>query len=112
MSVTHEDIADPFLYRVYFGLIMNDICRHKGLPATTYVKGRLHEIHKKALKYDSIAGQSEVLVKNFIFEVAALWACFGVFVRTSGKQPWGIENMNFSDIVIVDGEEKRVWDLL
>ncbi len=112
MSALHEDITDPIVYRLYFSLMMNDICRSKGLPSTPYVKQRLHEIHKKALKYDSIAGKSPQLVSQFVFEVGCLWSCFGVFVRTNRKQPWGIENMNLSDIVEVDGEKKRVWDLL
>ena len=112
MSSRDEDIANPVLFRLYWGFILNDICRQKGLPPTDYVKHRLHEIHKKALKYNSIAGASHRRVSQFIFEVVALWACFGMFVRTKEEQPMGIGDMGFSDIVEVRGEKKRVWDLL
>jgi hypothetical protein len=112
MSSVNEDIADPKLYRIYWKLMMEDICRSKGLPPTQYVKNRLHEIHKKYLKYPSIAGKPEWEVKQFLFEVCALWACFGVFVRTNRKQPIGIEKMGFNEIIEIDGEKKRIWDLL
>ena len=111
-STVSDDIADPRLFRVYWGFMLPDICRANGLPTNKYVKERLHEIHKKHLKYSTIAGQSEHIVRQFLLEVGALWACFGIFVRTNSKQPIGIEKMDFRDIVIVDGEEKRVWDLL
>jgi len=113
MTSVRNDIADPILYRLYFGFMLPDICRNKGLPSTDYVKQRLHEIHKKALKYDSIAGKPHSTVSLFLFEVCALWACFGVFVRTREDQPIGIELMGFSDLVeLRDGTKKRVWDLL
>ena len=111
-STVLNDIADPVLYRLYWGFMLPDICRNRGLPPTTYVKSRLHEIHKKALSYGSIAGKSHKVVSQFLFEVCAEWACNGVFVRTNEHQPIGIEMMNFTDIVIVDGEKKQVWDLL
>jgi len=102
MSYANEDIANPVLYRLYFGFMLPDICRNKGLPPTPYVKERLHEIHKKALKYNTIAGRSQKTVGQFLMEVCALWACFGVFVRTREDQPIGIENYDLADI----------WDLL
>jgi hypothetical protein len=92
--------------------MLPDICRNIGLPPTGYVKERLHEIHKKYLNYSSIAGKSQIIVSQFLFEVCALWACFGVFVRTREDQPIGIEGMAFSDIVEIRGQKKRVWDLL
>ena len=107
-----NDIANPVLYRLYWGFMLPDICRNKGLPPTNMVKERLHEIHKKYLKYNTIAGQSQRVVSQFLFEVCALWACYGVFVRTNEDQPIGIEKMNLYDTIEVRGEEKRVWDLL
>ena len=108
MNVVEDDIANPVLYRLYFGFMLPDICRNKGLPPTDYVKKRLHEIHKKALKYDSIAGKHHHLVSQFLFEVCALWACYGVFVRTKESQPIGIEWMGFNE----EYQGKRIWDLL
>lgn len=90
--------ASHILYKLYWGFMLNDICRSKGLPPTDYVKERLHEIHKKALKYNTIAGQSQRRVSQFLFEVCALWACFGVFVRTNENQPIGIEEYDLHDI--------------
>jgi hypothetical protein len=107
-----DDIADPVLFKLYWGFMLPDICRNKGLPQTDEVKKRLHEIHKKYLKYPTIAGQPHRVVSRFLFEVCALWACFGVFVRTREEQPIGIENRGFDEIILVNGEEKRVWDLL
>lgn len=98
MIVPKSDIADPILYRLYFGFMLPSICKSKGLPVTDYVKKRLHDIHKKALKYDSIAGKPHETVSLFLFEVCALWACFGIFVRTKEEQPIGIENMDLHDV--------------
>jgi hypothetical protein len=112
MNSRDEDIADPFLYKVYWKLMMEDICKHIQLPPTARVKSLLHEMHKQALNYTTIAGKSNKAVSLFLFEVAAEYAINGIFVRTSRKQPFGIEKMAFTDIVIVEGEEKRVWDLL
>lgn len=98
MNSSNEDIADPILYRLYYGFMLPDICRNKGLPNTAYVKERLHEIHKKYLHYDSIAGKPHWYVSKFLFEICALWACFGVFVRTKEEQPIGIEHMDLHDI--------------
>lgn len=107
-----SEIADPLLYKLYWKLMMEDICRHMKLPPTAYVKHRLHDIHKKTLHYSSIAGKSNNIVSRFLFEVVAEYAINGIFIRTSRKQPFGIEKMAFSDIVILDGKEKKVWDLL
>jgi len=112
MSYANEDIADPILYRTYYSLMMGDICRARGLPPTKYVKERLHEIHKKVLKYNTIAGRSQKTVGTFLFEVCALWACYGVFVRTRKDQPVGIENYRFQDEIEINGKKKRIWDLL
>ena len=112
MTSVNDDIANPVLYRLYWGFMLPDICRSKGLPSTSMVKERLHEIHKKYLKYHTIAGQPQRVVSQFLFEVCALWACHGVFVRTKEDQPIGIELRGFSEIVKVGDEEKRVWDLL
>ena len=98
----NEEIADPVLYRLYWGFMLPDICRNKGLPSTNMVKERLHEIHKKYLKYNTIANKPHRVVSQFLFEVCALWACYGVFVRTKENQPIGIEHMDLADI----------WDLL
>lgn len=98
MRSRNDDIADPVLYRLYWGFMLPDICRNKGLPDTEEVKQRLHEIHKKYLKYPTIAGQPHHVVSKFLFEVCALWACFGVFVRTREDQPIGIEYMDLKDI--------------
>jgi len=112
MSYASEDIANPVLYRLYYGFMLPDICRNKGLPPTKYVKERLHEIHKKALKYNTIAGRPHATVSKFLMEVCALWACYGVFVRTHKDQPIGLENYRFQDEIEVNGKKTRIWDLL
>lgn len=113
MRSVQNDIADPVLYRLYWGFMLNDLCRNLELPPTAYVKERLHEIHKKHLHYESIAGRSHDIVSRFLFEVCALWACHGVFIRTHKDQPVGLEWRGFNDIIITpDGKKKRVWDLL
>ena len=94
--------ANPVLYKLYFGYMLPDIAHKLGLDATPYVKNRLHEIHKKYLKYSSTAGSSHERMSKFIFEVCALWACHGMFVRTREDQPMGIEDL----------ELKNVWHLL
>ena len=112
MSSPNEQKGNPVLWRLYWGFMLPDICHSKGLPPTAYVKERLHEIHKKHLKYPTTQGISHERMSKFLFEVCALWACYGVFVRTKESQPIGIEHMGFSDTVRVNGEDKRVWDLL
>jgi len=102
MRLVRDDIADPILYRLYYGMMLPDIAHKIGLDATPYVKKRLHEIHKKYLKYPTTAGVSQTVLSRFLFEVCALWACFGIFVRTKESQP----------IDILDKELKDVWHLL
>jgi hypothetical protein len=104
--------ADPILYRLYYGLMLPDIAHRNGLDATPYVKARLHEIHKKYLNYPSTAGTTQGTMSKFLFEVCALWACHGIFVRTKEDQPLDIERMAFTDIVEINGEKKMVWDIL
>ena len=94
--------ADPVLWRLYFGFMIPDIAHKLGLDATPYVKKRLHEIHKKYLKYNSTAGASHETMSRFLFEVCALWACHGIFVRTKESQPLDIEYRDLKD----------VWELL
>ncbi len=102
MRSVENDIADPILYRLYWGLILPDIAHKIGLDATPYVKKRLHEIHKKYLKYGSLAGASQKTMSLFLFEVGALWACHGIFVRTKEEQP----------LDILDKDLKDIWHLL
>ncbi len=101
-SSIKNDIADPVLYRLYFGFILPDIAHKLGLDATPYVKQRLHEIHKKALGYETIAGRTHEVVSRFLFEVCATWAMEGMFVRTKEEQPLDIQ----------DRELKNIWHLL
>ena len=98
MSVIRDDIADPVLYRLYFGFMLPDIAHKIGLDATPYVKQRLHEIHKKHLKYPTTAGVTHKTMSQFLFEVGALWACFGLFVRTKEEQPLNIEDLPLRDV--------------
>ena len=98
-NVIHEDIADPILYRVYFSLMCNDILYGLGFDATAENKKLLHEFHKKILGYRSIAMKSQTVVSSFLLEVTIFWATeFGIFVRTSQKQPKGIEWLPFSKV--------------
>jgi hypothetical protein len=98
MQRVRHDIADPVLYRLYWGFMLPDIAHQMNMDATPYVKKRLHEIHKKYLKYDSLAGQSQEIVSRFLFEVCALWACFGIFVRTKEDQPRDILDKPLKDV--------------
>jgi hypothetical protein len=98
MMSLKNDIADPILYRLYYGLMLPDIAHKIGLDATPYVKKRLHEMHKKYLKYPSTAGVSQETMSQFLFEVCALWACFGIFVRTKEEQPLDILEKSLKDV--------------
>jgi len=89
-----------------------DILHHLGFDATVKNKEALHKFHKRVLGYKTIAGLTQEQLSVFLFAVCVFWAERGIFVRTNGRQPWGIERMGFSDIVEVDGKEKQVWDLL
>jgi len=84
MTSQSEDSADHILYRTYYALMMADILHHLGFDAT-------HE---------------ELSV--FLFAVGVFWAERGIFVRSSGRQPWGIENMPLNGSY----EGKKIWDLL
>ena len=98
MYSQNDDKANPVLWRLYWGYMIPDIAHKLGLDATPYVKNRLHEIHKKYLKYSSTAGSSHERMSKFIFEVCALWACHGMFVKTREDQPDGIEWMPLKDV--------------
>lgn len=98
MQSIRDDIADPILYRLYYGLMLPDIAKKIGLPATPYVKKRLHEIHKKYLKYRTTANASQKVMSLFLFEVCALWGCHGIFVKTKMDQPDNIEDLPLSEV--------------
>jgi len=94
----HNEIADPILFRLYWGYMLPDICHQIGIDATPYAKKRLHEIHKKYLHYPTTAGVSQQIMSLFLFEVCALWACHGIFVHTNEKQPKDIEWLPLHDV--------------
>jgi len=110
--ISADEIADPILYRTYHALMMPDILHHLGFDATKRNKDELHKFHKHVLGYRTISGLSQEQLSIYLFSVCVFWAERGIFVRTNRRQPWGIERMGFSDIVEVDGRDKRVWDLL
>ena len=64
-----ERIADPILYRLYWGVQMPDILHKLGFDATEKNKKILHEFHKRVLNYKTIAGESRSIVSLFLFEV-------------------------------------------
>ncbi len=108
-----SDIADPLLYRTYWKLCLGDILFHLGYEPTKENKELLHSFHKRVLGYDSTACRSQEVVSRFIAEMCVFWAEYGIFVRTSGRQPLYIEDMDFFDIVkMPNGTEKTVWELL
>jgi hypothetical protein len=108
LANSKDNPADHLLYRVYFKLMLGDILTHLGYPHTAENKTVLHEFHKRVLGFESISGKSEETVSRFLRMVEILWAEQGLFVRSSGRQPLGIENMELSEIY----KGKRVWDLL
>ena len=108
----NNDIADPVLYRLYWSIVLRDILYKLGYDTTKKNKEILHDFHKRALGYETIAGRSNEVVGRFIFEVCAEWAIQGIFVRNNRKQPLGIEDKEFSDIIMVDEKEHQIWDLL
>jgi hypothetical protein len=113
MYSANEYKGDPVLWRLYWGFMLVDIAHKLEIDATPYVKMRLHEMHKKYLKYPTTQGISQQRMSRFLFEVCALWACHGIFVRTHKDQPIGLEEKAFTDLVkMPDGTMKRVWDLL
>jgi len=93
-----NEIADPFLYRVYFGLVCSDVLHKLGYDATPKAKKILHEFHKRVLGYETIAGRSEEIVSLFIFEVCVFWAVHGIFVKTREEQPADLEWMPLKDV--------------
>jgi len=109
---SNQNKADHILYKVYFRLMIPDILFHLGFESTRDNKRILHDFHKRVLGYKTIAGIPEENVKHFLRDVGVFWADRGIFVRTKKIQPIGIESKAFSDIVIINGESKRVWDLL
>jgi hypothetical protein len=100
MIASHKkEFADPILYRIYFSLMCKDILFELGFNATQENKAILHEFHKRILGYKTIAGMPQIIVSEFLLEVTIFWATnFGIFVRTSRKQPKGIEWLPLSKI--------------
>lgn len=112
-SQVRSDIADPLLYRLYWKLCLSDILIHLGFEPTKEAKEILHDFHKRVLGYDSTSGRTQKVMSRFIMDVCIFWSVEkGIFVRTSKRQPEGIEMMGFSDIVKVNGKEYSVRDLL
>jgi len=98
MKFTQENkSADPILYRLYWRLCLTDILAFLGYPPTKEAKLAVHEFHKRVLGFESIAGKSQETVSRFIAEVVVLWAEQGLFVRTSGRQPSDIQDMDLAD---------------
>jgi len=108
MTSQSEDSADHILYRTYYALMMADILHHLGFDATARNKATLHAFHKKMLGYKTISGATHEELSVFLFAVGVFWAERGIFVRSSGRQPWGIENMPLNGSY----EGKKIWDLL
>ena len=103
-----NEIGDPALYRLYWKLVLGDVLYHLGFDATPANKHLLHDFHKRVLGYKTTANRPKEVLSRFITEVTIFWAERGIFVRTSGRQPLGIEMMDLFDIY----KGKRVWDLL
>lgn len=103
-----DNPANHLLYRVYFKLMLGDVCAFLGCEPTSENKKILHDFHKRVLGFSTISGKSEETVSRFLRGVEILWAEQGLFVRSSGRQPEGIENMELSAMY----KGKRVWDLL
>jgi hypothetical protein len=101
--MVQNDIADPHLYRTYWGLVLSDILFHLGYEATSANKELLHEFHKRVLGYDSMTNRTQEVLSKFITDVTIFWAVeYGIFVRTSKKQPLYIETKDLHDL----------WDIL
>jgi hypothetical protein len=83
-------------------LSLKDILAFLGYPPSKEAKLILHEFHKRVLGYESIAGRSHEVVSRFLAEVVVFWAEQGLFVRTSGRQPVEIQDMDLADC----------WDIL
>jgi hypothetical protein len=98
MPSTDQNKAESLLYRTYWKLCLEDILLHLGFEPTKEAKLLLHEFHKRILHCDSIANKSQEVVSFFIRDVTILWAEMGIFVRTSGRQPFGIEMLDFNEV--------------
>jgi hypothetical protein len=96
------------LYKLYWSLCLTDILYYLGYEPTTENKLVLHEFHKRVLGYKTISDRPIDVLSRFIAEMTIFWAEHGIFVRTSGKQPVGIQDMDLFDIY----KGKRIWDLL
>ena len=98
-----NDSAEAILYRTYWSLILSDILFHLGYEATAANKELLHAFHKRVLLYDSTAGRTQEVMSRFIQDVCIFWAVeYGIFVRTSRRQPLHLEMLPLSEI----------WDIL
>ena len=94
-----SDVCDPILYKLYWGLMLEDILFHLKQEITPQAKELLHDFHKRVLGYQTISGQKQEVVSNFIRDVCIFWSVEqGIFVRTSKKQPLFIELMELSDV--------------
>jgi hypothetical protein len=101
-SVENNDPANVILYRVYWALSLKDILAFMGFPPSKEAKLILHDFHKRVLGYESIANRNHEVVSRFLAEVIVFWAEQGLFVRTSGRQPEDIQDMDLADC----------WDIL
>lgn len=97
-----SDLADPILYKLYYGLVMPDILHKLGFDATPENKKILHEFHKRVLGFETIGGRTQEVLSLFILEVTIFWAERGIFARTSRHQPLGLEEKPL----------KEIWNLL
>lgn len=102
MESSPDNRADSVLYRLYWGLCLNDILFKQNFAVTEENKKMLHEFHKKVLGYKTISNESDEVVSQFIKEVCLFWGERGIFVRTSRKQPRWIEWMAL----------RNIWDIL
>ena len=94
-----DEIADPVLYRLYFGFMLKDILHKIGEDATEKNKLLLHEFHKKVLGYKTTSGVSQTIMSLFLFETTVWWAVEkGLFVRTKENQPIDIENRDLAEV--------------
>jgi hypothetical protein len=98
MSAQGEDRELAKLYRTYWSLILCDILEKLGEAPTRENKLRLHEAHKKIYETDSISGRPFEYVSEFVFTIVAWYATeMGIFIRTSGKMPENIAEMDLKD---------------
>lgn len=81
---------------------MEDALHKLGHDATEENKIILHRFHKEVLGCKSIAGMSHDKLSEFLLNVSIYWAERGIFIRTSGKQEWGMEDQPLS----------KLWDKL